>query len=345
MANTRQHLADSQRNDLKNETYWAKRLKRIIALEEKEMPFIGLGEAVTLPKRQGTLKYTIKRYLKLPVDIVKAKLAEGVAPDFMKMEGTKVTGQVAQYGAIIGFTDVEDDVHFDNLKEVYQPEFARHANELRERIVLEAIDAEASKWIAGGDPAEANATGLTLKELRRIDLSIRVNLRRGHKAGGGKTVTVVAPQVMQDLLDDADLLTNMLQTGQENAPIRDNTLRNYTVYNLNIQESLLLSDVAAFDGVDTIYYSYMMGEDPYQVITMGDLQWKEVPFTATHGDPLAQNSSIGYKFWIGAKVIDPVAIVQIASKSAEFGDITEGDPLADTLGLNKDATQTGENRA
>ena len=117
MAELRQHLRDSQRNGLKTETYWAQRLMRIIALEEKEMPFIGLGDTVTVPKRQGNTKYTLKRYLKLPVDIAKALLVEGIPPKFMKMEGTKVTGEVFQYGAIIGFTDVEDAVHFDNLKE------------------------------------------------------------------------------------------------------------------------------------------------------------------------------------------------------------------------------------
>ena len=256
----RQHIADSQRNNLKTETYWAKRLMRIIALEEKEMPFIGLGDTVNIPKRQGNTKYTLKRYLKLPVDITKALLAEGIPPEFMKMEGTRVTGEVHQYGAIIGFTDVADAIHFDNLKEVYQPELARHANELRERIVLETLDAEASEW---------DVTGvLTLQERRKAALTMRVNLRRGHKKGGGKTVTVVPPQVMQDLLDDEKLLTHMLQTGQENAPIKNATLRGYVVYDLAIQESMLLADYA--DYTTNKFVSYMMGEDPYKVITMGE---------------------------------------------------------------------------
>lgn len=331
----RQHIADSQRNNLKTETYWAKRLMRIIALEEKEMPFIGLGDTVNIPKRQGNTKYTLKRYLKLPVDITKALLAEGIPPEFMKMEGTRVTGEVHQYGAIIGFTDVADAIHFDNLKEVYQPELARHANELRERIVLETLDAEASEW---------DVTGvLTLQELRKAALTMRVNLRRGHKKGGGKTVTVVPPQVMQDLLDDEKLLTHMLQTGQENAPIKNATLRGYVVYDLAIQESMLLADYA--DYTTNKFVSYMMGEDPYKVITMGDLTWHEVGFNATHGDPLAQNSSIGYKFWIGAKVTDPVAIVKITSDGVDYKDIQEGENLtvggvAYTDPYNKEADQT-----
>lgn len=117
----------------------------------------------------------------------------------------------------------------------------------------------------------------------------------------------------------------MLQTGQENAPIKNATLRGYVVYDLAIQESMLLADYADYD--TDKFVSYMMGEDPYKVVTMGDLTWHEVGFTATHGDPLAQNSSIGYKFWIGAKVIDPVAIIKITSDGVTYKDIQPKSPV------------------
>ncbi len=334
----RQTLVDSQRNDLKTDTYWAKRLGRIIAIEADQLPFIKLGNEVSIPKRQGNTKYTIRRYNKLPVNIT--PLVEGVAPEALKMSGTKVTGEIHQYGALIKITDVADDVHMDNLREVYQENFANHANEMRERIILATLDAEASEWVVGGLAAPAAGNVLTFEELRQIDLSMKVNLRKGHKAAGGKTITVVSPQVMQDLLDDPKLLSHMLLTGNDNLPIKNGSLRNYQVYGLVIQEAMVLAEAAVFSDATTVYQSYMLGEDGYNVITMGDTEWKEVGFTADSADPLGQTSSIGYKFWVGAKVVDPVAVIKILSVSDTFGAIHAGKGIGAGDKFNVAADQT-----
>jgi len=141
-------LADAQKNGLFTDEYWEKRLLGMIAIEQKEMVFTNLGVSKTIPLNQGTKDYTLRRYNRLPVNLANQLLAEGVAPDALKIEGNKVTGTVKQYGARIEVTDVTEDIHFDNIRSIYQPELARHGAETIERDVMSSFS-EASEYFVG----------------------------------------------------------------------------------------------------------------------------------------------------------------------------------------------------
>ena len=234
-------LADAQRNGLFTDEYWEKRLLGMIAIEQKEMVFTNLGVMKTIPLNQGTRNYTLRRYNRLPVNLTSQLLAEGVAPGALKIEGNKVTGTVKQYGARIEVTDVTEDIHFDNIRSIYQPELARHGAETIERDVMSAFS-EASEYFVGNHltkDALRPVDVLTFKDLRRVALAMKVNLRKGHSKGQGKPIVVVSPQVMQDLLDDDALVSKMLATGNENTPIKNGSLASYKVYDLWIQETLI----------------------------------------------------------------------------------------------------------
>jgi hypothetical protein len=317
-------LAVVQSNGLYTDEYWEKRLLGMIAIEQKEMVFTNLGIKRTIPLNQGNKTFTMRRYLHLPVDLTEQLLAEGVAPEALKVEGQKVSGTVNQYGARIEVTDVAEDIHFDNIRDVYQPELARHASEVIERDVMASFT-EASEYYVGSKVSKETLVAgdiLTLADARRVALQMRVNLRKGHPKAGGKPLVVVRPEVMQDLLDDDTLETKMLATGMENTPIKNGSLRGYTVYDLAFQESLMAEvELVTFAPVQTpasanVYTSYMIGSEAYMVLNLGNLSWHNVPFKATWGNELGQKASVGYKLWTGAKVIDPMALILIYSRSA-----------------------------
>lgn len=323
-------LAVVQQNNLFTDEYWEKRLLGMIAIEQKEMVFTNLGIKRTIPLNQGNKTFTMRRYLHLPVDLATQLLAEGVAPDALKVEGQKVSGTVNQYGARIEVTDVAEDIHMDNIREVYQPELARHGAEVIEQDVIASFS-EASEYFVGSRVSKATLEAtdiLKLADTRRVALQMRVNLRKGHPKAGGKPLVVVRPEVMQDLLDDDTLETKMLATGMENTPIKNGSLRGYTVYDLAFQESLMaeVEEIPAVIGTGTVgapqfpafnvYTSYMIGNEAYMVLNLGNLSWHNVPFKATWGNELGQKASVGYKLWTGAKVIDPMALILIYSRSA-----------------------------
>lgn len=321
-------LAVVQANGLSVDEYWQKRLLGIIALERSEMPFQTLGVEKMIPLNQGTKVFTMRRYNRLPVNLIDMLLAEGVAPDAMKVEGQKVSGTVYQYGALIKATDVQEEIHFDNIFSIYQPELARHAVEAIEKVVLASFS-EASEYFVGNhlDKDELEETDiLTFVDLRRVALKMQINLRKGHSKTG-TPIVIVRPEVMNDLLDDDALQNKMLATGQDNTPIKFGSLKSYRVYNLFIQEALMceVETIPAVIGTGTagapqfpafpVYTSYVLGFEPYIVLKLGNLTWHNVPFKATVGNELAQIASVGYKMSVGAKVIDPLAITLVYSRS------------------------------
>lgn len=352
MANT---LAVVQQNNVKQTEYWISRLLTMIKLEAEEFLFSKYGKEVTIPKNQGTTTISMRRYNSLPIrDISTAptnaagnealeKLYEGVPNKPLKVEAQKVQATVDQFGAWLEITDRVDDIHFDDIKKEYQPELARHAAEVRERNVIAKIAADCSVNYAGFVKTAENtlATGdvLTLKDLRKMSLIMKVNKRKGNEKAGGKPITLVHPNVMADLMDDEDFSDRYMLAGQDNAPIKAGNLQGLSLYGMYVVEtlspSLVVSTTPSGGGTAyNVYRSFMLGREPYAITSLGSagIQWKETGFEAKKGDELGQKASIGYKMWHGAKTLDPIAIQRISSRSAYDVSLTavSSDPIGAT---------------
>lgn len=326
------NLATVQKNNVKSIEYWQKLLFEMIKLEKSNFVFTTLGDKLTIPTNQGTTTTSVRRYNSLPISsdgtLATAKLTEGQAPTALKVEAQKVQATVHQYGNYIEFTDWVDAIHFDNIKKEYQPELARTAAEITERVILESFS-EASDYFVGGHSADNEITAtdvLKLKDCRMAALTMKNFHRQGHVKYGGRPVVVCHPNVMQDLLDDSALLDNILVPGNENSPMKNGTLENYKAYGMHFQETLMAPVKAGAGAATTnVYYSYMLGRKPYVVLDFKSIEWKETGFDAEKNDPLGQKATIGYKMWTGAKVVDPIAITTIHSASnydivADFAD-------------------------
>lgn len=308
-------LAVVQRNGNKATEYFQKRLLRMIALEQSNFVFSKLAEDTVIPTRAGTTTYSIRRYNHLPVG--NHKLTEGTAPTALKTEAHKVQGTVDQFGAWIQITDVEDTINFDDIRQIYQPELARHAAEVVERNIISKLTDASEYYVNGRAEANAIVKGdvVHLKDFRLVALTLKNNLRRGNSKAGGKPLCIVHTNVMQDLLDDADLLNKMMIPGNDNSPVKNGTLQNYMVYGLVFQETLI-AEVKANASLLNVYTSYVLGEDPYAILKLDRTKWVSRGFDPDSGDPLAQTASVGYKLWSGAKIVDPIAITKVYSASA-----------------------------
>ena len=339
ISNTRSTV---ERNEILQKEYWDNRLLEIIKLNSSNYVFVNLGREVTIPKNEGTLTISMRRYNSLPIRALEVgtvdsdgyttgeALSEGTPNSPLKVEAQKVQATVGQYGAWISISDHVQDIHLDDIKSIYQPELADHAAKIRELDVLEQISADASeKWVGGVAtsnaelvaPGTEGASILTIQELRVAALTMKNYNRMGHPKAQGKPLIVVHSNVMADLLDDEDLKDRLLNPGQENAPIKIGTLASYMFYGLTVMETLLAETelVPGANGVPAynVYTSYLLGKDPYVVTKLGNgaIEWKMTGFEASKDDPLGQVSTFGYRMWTGAKVIDPIAITKIYSVS------------------------------
>lgn len=326
------NLAMAQANDIKRDEYFDKRLLEMIKLETSQFVFSNLGRKVEIPRKEGTTTIRLRRYNSLPASVSSSTLTEGTAPTPLKISAVKVDGTISQYGAYIEESDVSSDIHMDDIKSIYQPELARHAAEILERVIVAAL-ADGSDFFVGlvGAAGTAAVTGvneftsastsaiLTFDKVREAWLTMKVNRRGGHPRFGGKPVLVVHPSIMQDLLDDQDLVDKLLVPGNENTPIKNGSLQQYMVHGMYFVESLILEPVASTgSGTPNVYTSYLLGNEPYVVIGLsgGGVKFLMTGFTPSASDPLAQKQTFGYKMWGGAKVIDPVAVTAIYSLSS-----------------------------
>lgn len=379
-------LAQAQNSVALRQEYWDARLLKMITLEQENFVFSNLGRDVTVPYNQGTIVYKVRRYNPLPVRGLSSaggdneKLAEGAANNSLVPEVQTVSATLDQFGAWMELTDRVADIHMDDIKKEYMPELARHAAEVKERVVISKFADASVNWVGSFATDYALLKGavatpadgvLTMKELRKAALFQKVNKRGGHSKFGGKPVAVIHPYVMADLLDDADLKDRLLVPGNENGPIKSGTLQNYQFYGMFVQETLIAESRSALSvltaasktaatlvalealttstvAVGDVYYattpkkfykcatasgsastwteiavpsaiytSYVLGRDPYVVVKLGDgaVSWHSTGFQAEKTDPLAQKATFGYKMWVGAKVIDPIAIIKVYSTS------------------------------
>jgi hypothetical protein len=138
--------------------------------------------------------------------------------------------------------------------------------------------------------------------------------RAGNAKFGGKPVCICHSNVINDLLDDTTLEDKIMIPGNDNFPIKNGSLERYLVYGIYFVETLI-AEIAANQNGDNIYTSYLLGKDPYMILGLKSrgVQFFNTGFKATVTDPLAQLSTIGYKLWTGAKILDPMAITKIYS--------------------------------
>ena len=158
MAAANTTLAVLQKNGISQAEYWSRRILEMIKLEKSNFVFSELGTEVAIPLHEGTKTYTVRRYNHLPVG--NHQLTEGVAPTALKPEGHKVSGVINQFGALMEETDVAADIHFDNIKTVYQPELARHAAEVIERNIVASFT-DASEYYVGTNNTSVNDIAAT----------------------------------------------------------------------------------------------------------------------------------------------------------------------------------------
>lgn len=332
MAAANTTLAVLQKNGLSVDEYFSKRLLEMIKLEKSNFVFTNLGVEMNLPKNEGTKTYSVRRYNHLPVG--NHKLTEGVPPTALKPEGHKVSGVINQFGALMEETDVAADIHFDNIKTIYQPELARHAAEVIERNVVSSFT-DASEYYVGTSHTKVDditaSDIVTFKDFRVVALTMSNANRKGHSRYGGKFVGVMHPNVMNDLLDDPVLVNKLLVPGSENGPIKQGTLAKYMAYGMYFTDTLVCP-VKANTGSVNVYTSYVLGFQPYMVLGLGgsNVKFYDTGFTADKSDPLGQKATFGYKLWTGAKVLDPMAITAIYSASAY--DIALYNDTNDTIG-------------
>lgn len=305
---------------LENDRIYSDTLLRALNYKKNEYVLQKFGKVQKVKRNEGTNTIQWRRYKPLPVATDRHVITEGTNPDGMKIGAMTVEGSVSTYGAYIEVTRQLETYNLDKIIRIYSPLITSHAAETLEFIVRDELESGAGVSYVNDRASESELRStdiLTLKEIRKETTAMAANRRGGNETAGGKKYAVLTPiEGMQDLLNDSDLLASAMIPGNTNKPVMDNSLEEYSVYNLKFVQNPLayVSEETGYDGTIQVYSTYILGESPYAVMDLqgAGVEFKQLGFDAKSGDNLGLTASLGWVIMgFGAKVLDQVSCVKL----------------------------------
>lgn len=288
--------------------------KTLIEFASPNLVHEQFGQKKPIPANNGkTIEF--RRYKPLPK--ATTALTEGVTPNGQSLDVGTVTCTVDQYGGYVELTDAVILTAIDNNVVEATTIIADQAGRTRDTIVREVLNAGTNFQYAGGKLSRATLTSsdkLTVTEIRKAVRTLKIGLA---KKIDGYYASIIHPDCAYDLMSDPEwkyphqyVDTQHLYTGElgEVAGVRF----------VETTEAKIFGGAGA-SSID-VYSTLVIGKDAYGVtdVTGGGLQTIVKPLGAGN-DPLNQRSTVGWKTWLGAKILVNSYMVRIESASTFTG--------------------------
>ena len=256
-----------------------------------------------------------------------------LTPDPLTGSTSFIDVTAKNYGNWILFNDHFEVLHqfsFD-LKAKYMMDLMRLMMEERDDITKEVMLEESSKYYAGGVVTDiADVTdGFDLSELIAIRLGMiynnevrevqdsdengnitsqfRIHRKPINAPGGSKNFPVLIGEVTkQEILND-EKFQNLITSHITNTYFLTNTLP--TILGLTFVE--IENEILLNNATGPVFVAYVLGEQAYGCVSIdGSYKFLVTNNTnATTDDPLNRViATAGYKYWYGARVLNPLAI-------------------------------------
>ena len=317
ITNTTNAGADDVKESL--QTYFDKKL-----LEQtlKSIVLDQFAYKADLPSKRGHKDIKFFRYPEADITDVDA-LVEGTAiasGDYKRLELQSVPCTLSQYGQVIGITDLLSAVELFNHLEQATITNGQDAALKVDDILKKKLGSDVTnkqKRFAGAATSYATVGGTddAMTALDILDASTNLRVENARPSSGYFTA-IMAPEVARDLMNDDDWLeasrygdTEQLFKGEVGRymgvrvvtttnPFRSNT--QYTNNEAGTKFSTFVVGDQAYGGVNL---SSMSAYSPKMIIAQGP----------DKTDPLAQLTTVGFKFYYGCEVLNAKHLVEIYS--------------------------------
>ncbi|HCJ52052.1 MAG TPA: N4-gp56 family major capsid protein [Gallionella sp.] len=315
-------------------------------LLQRAIPMMVLEQFGQLkPMPSNSTKSLDFRRHKLPIPTTASGfiLAEGVTPTEAIPTMESVTVTLQQYGAVVGVTDVVDDMHIDDVLTEYMGILGEHAGQVIELMRWSSIvsDTSANVIYANGVASDAQVTtSLTSKEVRAGLRSIKANygkaITKMAKAGTDYGAQAIEPAYIAVINSDLEA-TIRGNLGANFTPVADygpgaqkfqGEFGNYE--NIRFISSALLGKRAnagvAVASAPTLLSDDGVNVNLYDTCIFAADAWVGVALKGAYAvtpsmhraavsdsDPLAQRSKAGYKTMQAAKVVQVAHIKKLVT--------------------------------
>ena len=277
-----------------------------------------------LPGKAGAKTIRFFRYPESATTDV-ATLTEGTAiatgaSKQLSMETVDVT--LAQYGQIVTISDLLSAVELFNTMEQATVQNGQDAALKVDELLRNILgDSTAIQLRYAGAAANYAAVGGTDDAMTALDiLDAATNLRVNNaRPSGGYFTAVMAPEVARDLMNDDDWL-DASKYGSPDQLFKGEVGRYMgvrVVSTTNPYKQVATTGQHTYSAAGTVYSTFVVGDQAYGGVNLATMSAYSPKMIISQGadksDPLAQLTTVGFKFYYGGAIINANHAVNIYS--------------------------------
>lgn len=258
-------------------------------------------------------------------------LSEGVTPTINTYTATDVTATLAQYGQVIGLTDVIQDTHEDPVLSEMSESLGETAGQTQELILFNTLKSGSQVKYANGAARGSVNTPITAvlcrAGIRQLKVQDTIPLTSMLSASDGVGtapipacyVCFVHPNAEMDLQSTTHFPSGYTRVQNYGTfkPLSDAEIGSFE--NIRFLASTLYAPVANAGGsagsmISTggsaadVFLSILVGKNAYASVNLGaggsGLSPIVVNPKPTESDPLAQRGRVGFKMWSTAAILN-----------------------------------------
>ena len=316
LTNTTNAGADDVKSSL--QTYFDKKL-----LEQslKSIVLDQFAYKAPLPAKIGSKDVKFFRYPESDTTDIDS-LTEGEAPaaaDYKRLELQSVSCSLTQYGQVVGITDLLSAVELFNHMEQATVQNGQDAALKVDELLRKTLGDSTSLQLRYAGAATSYATvggtddALTALDILDASTNLRVNNAR---TSNGYFTAVMAPEVARDLMNDDDWLeaskygdVDQLYRGEAGRYMGVRVVTTTNPYRQNTQHT--------YNAAGTKYSTFVVGDQAYGGVDLSTMSAYAPKMMISQGpdksDPLAQLTTVGFKFYYGSAVLNANHAVNIYS--------------------------------
>lgn len=301
--------------------------KTLIVKAQADLVYSRLGDKQSIPKNGGK---TIEWRRFSPFPKATTPLSEGVTPDGVPIEVTKINKTLQEFGAYTMVTDILDLTAIDDVIVEVTANHARSMAMTLDTIVKNELATCPHVIRAGKAASKTLIDDTDTFKLTPTLVAEAVTLLKKHNAPkyDGSYVAVIHPSVAFDLMT-SDAWIDVRKYSNATNIFNGEIGKLYGVRFIESTEARITNEGVSISGDGAIkkhavYDCYFLGKNAFKVLDVGgagaEIIVKDAGSSGTE-DPLNQRSTIGWKIpMFGAKVTIPEYIVRVECGSS-FGKV------------------------
>lgn len=254
---------------------------------------------------------------------------EGVTPPADTLTPQDITVVLGQYSCLYMYTDVQDDLHEDDLPPEMKKQTGERMGLVREMIRWGAVKACTNVYYAGGTSRATVSQTISINVLSKVSRSLRANHAKfitGVLAASPNfaTAPVSAGFIVYahtDLEYDIRQLPGFKEVAEygQRKPVHDMELGSVGIYRFVLSPELAsIPDSGAAVGSTGLYSTTGTSLDVYPMIVVGEEAYADIALRGSNSfdftnitpkqkdksDPHGQRGYVGAKFYSAAKVLN-----------------------------------------